>query len=465
MATICAMATPESDGPGRDAPVTRAGDAVDEGAGDAGRPLGGRLARFRAAFVDYARSTYGALALAWASRHPDLSGFVLLWAGSALVYHFTSDTGRQPQDYFSRLAEAFLNGRYWITDAPPWLAELIPLDAARWIVPYPPMPAILALPFVAIFGVEFPPQTYSAFYAGLAVGVVYLALGRLGVALRARARLGLSLVFAFGTVFWFVAVSGSAWYFAHVSAVLLFSVSLLAALTRRPAWIAGLFLGLAALARLPVGLALPLVAAAQVGLPGLRDLRTIDRGMVLRNAVLFAVGLGIPALAYAAFNELRWGTVLDQAYVRIPHVLEDPIYAKHGILSAWYIPRNVFAILFRSWNYVDDAPWLQPSWWGLGLFFTTPLLLWMFRARLRDPRVAWSVLAIALVCVPVLTHGNVGISQFGYRFSLDFQVPMFVILATVLARQWSRVAKAAAVASIVICAYALWAVSIGFVAY
>jgi hypothetical protein len=332
-------------------------------------------------------------------------------------------------------------------------------------VPYPPMPAILALPFVAVFGREFPAQTYSAFYAGLSVGIVYLVLGRLGLRLRVRARLGLAIVFAFGTVFWFVAVSGSSWYFAHVSAVFLFSISLLAALTRKPAWIAGLFLGLAALARLPVGLALPLVAAAQIGLPGLRDLRTLDWRMVAHNALLFAVGISIPAVAYMAFNEARWGTLLDQAYVRIPDVLEDPIYAKHGILSPWYIPRNVFAILFRSWNYVDDAPWLQPSWWGLGIFLTTPLFLWLLRARLRDPRVAWSLLAIVLVSIPILTHGNVGISQFGYRFSLDFQVPLFVILATVLARGWSRLAKAAAVASIVICAYALWAVSIDFVAY
>ena len=39
------------------------------------------------------------------------------------------------------------------------------------------------------------------------------------------------------------------------------------------------------------------------------------------------------------------------------------------------------------WNYVDDPPFLQPTWWGLGLFLTTPLLLWLVRARLQDPRV------------------------------------------------------------------------------
>ena len=134
-------------------------------------------------------------------------------------------------------------------------------------------------------------------------------------------------------------------------------------------------------------------------------------------------------------------------------------------MSIWYIPRNLFAIFFRSWNYVDDPPFLQPSWWGLGIFFTTPLFLWLFKARIRDPRVAWALLATALVSIPILLHGNVGVTQFGYRFSLDFQLLLFVILATVVARGFSRLMIAAAIASVVICAYALWAISIDFVAY
>jgi hypothetical protein len=76
-----------------------------------------------------------------------------------------------------------------------------------------------------------------------------------------------------------------------------------------------------------------------------------------------------------------------------------------------------------------------------------------------------SVVAIALVAIPIVTHGNVGVTQFGYRFSLDVQVFLFVVLATVFERGMSRLAWLAGVASIVICAYAIWAISIDFVAY
>lgn len=421
----------------------------------------GTAARVRA----YLGQTDAALVAEHVRRQRDLWGFVLVSVLAMGVFLLTADQVAQSLDYFNRLAEAFLHGRWWLDTAPSWLNELIPAGDNRWYVPYPPMPAVLALPFVAVFGREVPAQMYSSLYAGLAVGLMYLVFGKLGLALRIRDRLGLTVVFAFGTVFWFTAIGGSAWYFAHISAVLLFAASLLCALTKRPAWMAGLLLGLAALSRLPVGLALPFVLAAQLGFPGLAAIRSIDRRLMVRTVIVFGLGLAVPAAIYVGFNLARWGTILDQSYVLIPGVLEDPIYAKHGLLSPWYIPRNLFAILFRSWNYVDDAPWLQPSWWGLGIFLTTPLYMWLFRARLRAPMIAWALLATMLISIPIITHGNVGISQFGYRFSLDFQPLLFVILATVIARGWSRLATAAAVASIAFCSYAIWAISIDFVAY
>ncbi len=393
----------------------------------------------------------------------ELAGFVATALIATGVYLFTSSRVAQSQDYFNRLAEALLHGRIWLDQAPSWLSELIPAGPGRWFVPYPPIPALLALPFVALFGQDFPSQVYSSLYAGLAVGLLYVVLGRLGLR-RLRDRAGLTAVFAFGTVFWFVSISGSAWYFAHVAAVLLLLAGLLCALDRRPGWTVGLFVGLAALARLPVGLAAPFLLAAMLDFPG--SLRGLDWRRVLRAVLTFGAGLAIPAAIYVAYNLARWGSIIDQSYTRIPGVLQDPIYASHGILSIDYIPRNLFAIFFRSWNYVDQPPWLQPSWWGLGIFLTTPFFLWLFKARLRHPRVAWSVLGTALISIPILTHGNVGISQFGYRFSLDFQVLLFVVLATVIAAHgWSRLAVAAAVASVAFCGYALWAIGIGFVAY
>jgi hypothetical protein len=394
-------------------------------------------------------------------QRPNTLGTLVIVAATTALYLLVSSADRQELDYFVRLADAFLHGRVYLTEAPSWLNELIPRDGV-WYVAYPPMPAILLVPFVAVFGPGFDQQVASCLFGGIAVGLAWLVLGRF--ALSGRVRLGLTVVFGFGTILWYVAEVGSVWYISHVVAVLFSMAALVLLLDRRWPFLVGLLLGCAAISRLPVGLTAPFFLAVVVGLgwPPRLPARG-ERGAAIRAGLAFLIGIAIPTAVYLLYNVARWGTIVDQSYVLIPGVLEDPIYAKHGILALEYIPRHIHAIFLRSWNFVDDPPFFQPSWWGLSLFLTTPLFLWLGKARLRDPRVAWAAIGTALALVPIVTHGNVGLTQFGYRFSLDVQPLLFVILATVFERGMSRWAWAASAASVAICAYGIWAISIGFV--
>jgi len=395
-------------------------------------------------------------------RRPDLFVAVLVAIATTAIYLYTASRDPSSFDYFVRLADAFLHGRIYLTDAPSWLNELIFRNGVYYVA-YPPMPAILLMPFVAVWGSSFPQQVASCLFGGVSVGLAYLVFGEF--AYRTRVRLLLTAAFGFGTVLWYVSEVGSVWYISHSAAEMLSLVALLFALRRERPLAVGLFLGMAAISRLPVGLTAPFYLAMLLDL-GFPPRLPADLAAAARRTLLFVFGLAVPVGLYLVYNYARWGSIVDESYVLIPGVLQDPIYAKHGILSIWYIPRHIYAIFLRSWNFVDDPPYFQPSWWGLSIFLTTPLFAWLGRARLwRDPRVTWAAIGIALGLVPIVTHGNVGISQFGYRFSLDVQPLLFVVLATVFERGMSRWAVAAAAASIAICAYALWAISIGFVAY
>ncbi len=394
-------------------------------------------------------------------QRPNTLGTLVIVAATTGLYLLSSSGGRQELDYFVRLADAFLHGRITLTEAPSWLNELIPTDGG-WYVAYPPMPAILLVPFVAVFGPGFHQQVASCLFGGIAVGLGWLVFGRF--ALSGRVRLGLTVVFGFGTVLWYVAEVGTAWYISHVVAVMFSMAALLLLFDRRWPFLVGLLLGCAAISRLPVGLTAPFFFAFIVGIgwpprlppPG-------QRLAAIQGGLAFLIGIAVPTAVYLLYNVARWGTFVDQSYVLIPGVLQDPIYVKHGILALEYIPRHIHAIFLRSWNYVDDAPFFQPSWWGLSPFLTTPLFLWLGKSRLRDPRVAWAVIGSAIALVPIVTHGNVGLTQFGYRFSLDVQPLLFVILAAVFERGTSRSAWVASAVSVAICAYGLWAISIGFV--
>ncbi|MCU0483339.1 MAG: hypothetical protein MUC54_03570 [Chloroflexi bacterium] len=394
------------------------------------------------------------------ARRPGELGAAIAIALAVTAIYLATAPPSQPIDYFVRLADAFLHGRLALNEAPSWLNELIPADGG-WYVPYPPMPAILLVPLVAVFGTDLPQQVVSSVVGGASAGVMYLAVGRLGLV--GWPRLGLVAVFALGTVLWWGASEGSAWLFAQAVAVLFAALALLLATHRRWLFVVGLLVGCATIARLPVGLTAPFFLALAIGLPlpfGRRDIRG-----AIRPAILFAAGLAIPMGVNVLYNLARWGTPIDVGYVLIPGVLEDPIYADHGILSIHYIPRHIHAIFLRSFDFQAEFPWFRPSWWGLALFLTTPLYLWLATAPFRDSRVRWALVGTALAAIPIVTHGNVGIAQWGYRFSLDVQVLLFAILALALARHTSRLAVLAGGLAILVNLYGVVAIRNGFVAY
>src|SRR5690606_39789566 len=95
------------------------------------------------------------------------------------------------------------------------------------------------------------------------------------------------------------------------------------------------------------------------------------------------------------------------------------------------------------------APWIQVGGHGLALWFTTPLLLYVLWPRDKPAihRALW--ITVAAVALPTLFYQNSGWVQFGYRFSLDYIVFLFALIA-IGARPLGRVAKALIIAGVVI---------------
>lgn len=381
---------------------------------------------------------------------------------AAIVYGITR-SGRVDLDVFVPLAwEAFLQGRLHLVEERTWFSEVIPRAGGGWFVPYPPVPAVAVIPFVALVGGDLDQGSAAAIYGGANVGLLWLLLGRIGVAPPTRTLL--SAAFAFGTVHWWAAGTGDAWPFAQVVAVTFSLCALLLAVRREHPVLAGICLGLAAGSRLPVGLTLPLYLALYGGLsfPPLREQLRLER---LLPAGRFLVGLAIPVTLLALYNLVRFGDPTDFGYARIPGVLEEPWYSA-GILSLEYIPRHLHAMFIRGFDFVEEPPWFRPNWTSTSLLLTTPLYLWLVKARSRRPLIAYGWLAVLLALVPIVTHGAVGFSQFGYRFSLDVAPILWLMLGWVFRDGLSKEALAALAIGIAVNAYGVWAVTeANFVAY
>lgn len=380
----------------------------------------------------------------------------LIAAFAVLLYEITGVGRPTFFDYDARLASAFLEGHWWLGPSPSYLNELVPCGAERWCVPYPPLPAFLALPFVLVFPSGTAQTLASAVYGGLAAAPAYLAIRAVGAS---RGVAVVTTVFAVaGTTAWFTSSTADVWFYAHAVAMLFASLAALAALRGWPAWSVGALVGAAALARFPLALALPALAYATSATRG---------GGFPRQLALAAAGALPFALVEVAYDLLRWGAPEEAGYAYLTSGNPETPY---GLFDIRYLPGHLYAIFLRP-PAVGAPPFvLRPSLWGLSMLLLSPAYLFLIPAvaRLRRHPALGALLAAALLALlPDLLHGGVGARQLGYRFSLDaqpFLLPLVAIGATrgdgvrspllVPAVIWSVVATAYSTVAIATVGYA-----------
>ncbi|MCS6797298.1 MAG: hypothetical protein NZ898_02000 [Myxococcota bacterium] len=332
-------------------------------------------------------------------------------------------------------------GRYRF---PPELAERY-----RWYVSFPPLPAVLLLPLVALFDLQTPDRLVWAILAGLGPALLYVLLrtfserGRSGRT--TWQNVGLSLLFAFGTVYFFSAVQGSVWFAAHVVCVPLVVGYLLFALDARRPWLAGLMLGLAFMTRastFPLALFFLVealrVARAENGPPPpegrsplLRAavwLRAVRPAALLRPLVAFAVPILVIGAVAMAMNHARFGDPFEFGHRFLSVRWADRI-ERWGLFNYHYLAKNL-AVFTSSLPWLSARPpYLTISRHGLALWFTTPNLLWVLWPRRVDATAVGLMLAAGATCLLDLCYQNSGWIQFGYRFALDYMPLLFALLA------------------------------------
>ncbi len=343
--------------------------------------------------------------------------------------------------HFVYLAESFLHGHLDLLHVPDPSYDLTPFGG-HWYVSFPPLPALLMLPLVAVRGLAVSDIAFSVALGALNVSLFYVVLARF------RFRdLGfgvwLCLLLGLGTPLWYCAVLGSVWYIAHVAAVTCLCLYALEVLGGNRPLLAGLWLGLGFLTRAPVLLAFPFSLV-----PGIRKVRSFREAA--RFLLLLALGVAPALLGQAAYNWARFGSPLEFGYrwMNSPGSLLER-QMTWGQFGLHFLPENLYTLLVRP-PLISLAPLrIEPDPWGMGLLLTCPVLL-LALPTLSLPRALSSSFhpsppptlgggvwerglrlglwfSIALVQLPSLLYFNTGSYQFGYRFALDW-MPLGVLL-------------------------------------
>ena len=372
------------------------------------------------------------------------------------VYGATS-AGRllrpSPNNHYVHLAEAWLQGRLDIGGDPPGTNDWACFDTLdrgpcpegrysfsgpdseryRWYVSFPPLPAILLLPFVAVFGLGTLDALFWVLFAGLGPMVLFLVLRFLresGQSQRSvRDDLLVSGLFAVGSVYYFVAVQGTVWFAAHVVATVFICLYLLFSFgARRPA-AAGIALGLAFLCRPATLLLAPffLVQAVSTEKEGSRQTSS-SQTPVLQALARFALPLALIVAATMWHNTARFGDPFEFGH-RFLQVRWRSRIETWGLFSTHYLPRNLTVFLLSVPWLMQSSPFVRISRHGLALWFSSPNLLWSLWPKKLDATTLalWAGVLPTAICT--LLYQNTGWIQFGYRFSLDYLPLLFVLVA------------------------------------
>ena len=286
--------------------------------------------------------------------------------------------------------------------------------ASTWYVTFPPGPALVMLPGVALWGLGF----LDVLFTALAGALIPVALVRLLERVRGpghlREHLWAAAAWTVASPACFVAAHGNVWFTAQVLGSLALVLYIDAAWDlRRPAR-AGLWLGFAVACR--VSIAFAVVFAL---LEWRRDRRLI-------TALRFVAPLIVIGGALAWFNWLRFDDPLEFGHRYLDIRWQTRIQSL-GMFSPHYLARNLECML---WLAPQVSPQLRWSVHGMGLLLASPWLLLLARARTRFPQRTGLALAALAVAATVLLYHNSGQVQFSYRFALDF-LPLVLVLLVV----------------------------------
>ncbi len=386
-----------------------------------------------------------------------------VWAGLfGLIYGLSAGSFLRDGtvfNYHSWQAQAWLQGHLWLPNVTSDKLDLTPY-AGHWYSAFPPLPALVMLPFVLVWGLEANQVMVGVGLGALNVGLVHLLVRRLSRywPLDSLSRAGLVVLYGLGTVVWQSVIQGTVWHLAHACALTLLLVALLVGLEGRRLWLVGLLVGLAGLARPTAWLALlywlvlicrnyRVAAPAKVRIgPVLLELAVNRRAAIPRL-------LAGPLLCFGAtlaYNWLRFRSLTDFGYQNMqvgPNIRAD--LNNYGQFHPHFLPKNFFYAFLNLPGFHARPPFLTFNLDGNSLLLITPAFLLVPLAGRHLVRAgrgwiySWPAtftLAAGLASFgtlgAVLLYFNTGQIQFGYRFLQDC-LP-FALLLVALAWPQSR---------------------------
>ena len=360
---------------------------------------------------------------------------------SGLIYmivsaHFGKLFQQSNFAYYNYLADALLHGQTWLRQTPPVTLDLSLYDG-KYFLYWPPFPAFLLLPFVAIFGIQFNDVFFTLLIGAINVGLIAQLLRKACqvefLRLSKTQRAILVIFFAFGTVHFPLALSGKVWMTAQIVGFKCVLLSYLFALSLKggKAWFfTGLALSAAILTRnnlLFTGI-FPFVYLIY------QPQSRMNIGEMVKNIGIGILPIILTLTFYLSYNQIRFDNPFETGLTyHLMSTFFQSDYAHYGAFNLYYIPINIY------YQYIFyPFPLRSESLMGGSLFLLSPLFIGFFFAfwKPNSKVLTYALLgSVFLTNIPILLLMGTGYAFFGPRYTLDFTVP-FLLLTALGIEKW-----------------------------
>ena len=368
-----------------------------------------------------------------------LLGLVLLGLAAILLGALALRVmGEEPgTNSYALLADAFLHGRFWVERC---FDDDCALFAGKTYVIFPPVPALVAMPFVAIWGADFAHFMVISVALFALTGLLWWQIfQRIGCDQALAILLVVALLFSTPVHFAALRADGI-WFFAQIVAIALVTLAIWSAFVLHSPLAVGLFIGLAFLTRQMSILYMPFFFVLMT--PSDRSIFRIDREALarfLKLAIFPAIAIGI----YFLYNYARFGDVMQTGYAYIfPAELADPKtdnfieyrVRELGLFSKDYLLYNLLYFFVQgphvefAGKYLTELKSLDAG--GIAVFIGAPFLLFYLLARWDRNFFFATVTILVIAGVTMFYHSN-GFAQYTIqRYILDW-LPLAMLFVAI----------------------------------
>lgn len=353
------------------------------------------------------------------------TAFIILQVPAIINFYYNDGN----HNAYIHFAQSLLNGDLKLPSTIHNVGDLAYFEG-KYYLPYPPLPGIILVPFVAIFGAaHINTVAIATAMACICLYLFYNILSRLKVSQEYIPWLIAAMVF--GTGFWFALFTTHHVYaFAHITSFLFQLLVINEILGKRRWWLVGIFIGCTFLTR---QFTICYVFFALGYMYYLHKSR--EERINLKKILGLALPLGFFVALYLWYNYVRFGNAFDSGYTHIIFIgiLKERVQ-QFGVFSPKYFLYNLYTALIKGFNinFQGDA-YLNikdMDLWGTSLLSASPFLIASVKAKW--PRLlklsAW--ISILMIFTGQLFYHNNGYEQVNTsRFTLDFLPLLFVLLS------------------------------------